>query len=103
MTIAAEIDKSGLQGRFHPRDFREVDISFDLFFEGGLDIVFIETVSGCDDDPNLFRVSAIHKHALRHFFLRPDNTPIVRTTDGGVVGPARPPAPPSTCRMGCLP
>ena len=64
VAVAAEIDEGRLQGRFHPRDFRKIDIAFDLFFECGLDIVFVETVAGCDDNPDLFRVRAIHKHAL---------------------------------------
>ena len=64
VAVTAEIDEGRLQGRFHPRDFRKIDIAFDLFFECGLDIVFVETVAGCDDNPNLFRVRAIHKHAL---------------------------------------
>ena len=66
VAVATEIDKSCLQGRFYPRDFREIDVAFDLFFESCLDIVFIETGTGCDDDPNLFGMRAIDKHALRH-------------------------------------
>ncbi len=66
VAVTAEIDKGGLQGGFYPRDFCEVDVAFNLFFEGRLDIVFIETCTGSDDNPNLFGMRAIDKHALRH-------------------------------------
>ena len=64
--VAAEIDECRLQRRLYPRYFREIDVAFDLFFECCLDVVFVETGTGCNNDANFFSMCAVNKHALRH-------------------------------------
>ncbi len=64
--ITAEVDEGCLQRRFYPRDFREIDVSFDLLLGGSLEIEFIETVAVENDDPGLFRMRRIDKHAFCH-------------------------------------
>ena len=73
MAIAAIFDEGGLQGRFHPRDLRQVDIALDLLLGGCLEVEFFETVAVEDDDPGLFRMRRIDQHASCHQASTPEH------------------------------
>ncbi len=64
--IAAIFDEGGLKRRFYTRDLGEIDIAFDLFFSGGLEVEFFEAMTAENDDPGLFRVRRVDEHALCH-------------------------------------
>jgi hypothetical protein len=66
VAVAAEIDEGRLERGLYPRDFREIDVSFDLLLGGSLEIEFIETVAVENDDPGFLRMRRIDKHAFCH-------------------------------------
>ncbi len=66
MAIASIIDEGRLKRRLDPCDLGEIDIPFELFVLGGLEIKFFDPVSLDDRDPGLLRVARIDKHAHGH-------------------------------------
>jgi hypothetical protein len=66
VTVAAIFDEGSLERRFYPRYFREIDVAFDLFLSGSLEVEFFEAMTVENDDPGLFRMRRIDEHALCH-------------------------------------
>src|SRR5579883_1725351 len=96
MPVPAILDESRLQRRLYPYDFGEVDIAFYLLLGGCLEIELFESVAGENDDPGLFRVRRIDKHALCHTGVTPRSAhrPARKTGDGAILVGAKPAAPP---------
>lgn len=67
MPVAAIFDEGGLQGGFNPRNFREIDVAFELTPCGGFEIELFELVSVDDDDPRFFGMRRVDKHPLNHY------------------------------------
>jgi hypothetical protein len=66
VAIAAVIDKGGLQRRLDSRHLRQIDVAFDLFLGGRLEIEFFETGAAGNNYPSLLGVGGVDKHALCH-------------------------------------
>ena len=81
--VAAEIDEGGLQRRFYPRDLGEIDVSFDLLLGGRLEVEFIKSSAVEYDDPGLFRMRRIDKHAFCHGGRTPGSTARPARMTGG--------------------
>ena len=54
--VAAIFDEGGLQGRFDPGDFREVDVASQLFPASGLEVEFFDLLTTHHHDPGFLRV-----------------------------------------------
>ncbi len=67
VTIAAVLDEGGLQRRFYPRDFGEVDIAAQLLALGRLEIKFLDAIAADHNHPGLFRMGGIDQHFVGHF------------------------------------
>ena len=68
VAVAAIFNESRLQRRFHPRHFRQVDVSLELFFGGRFEIEFFESVTTDDDDSSFLGMRRVDKHTRRHIF-----------------------------------
>jgi hypothetical protein len=67
VAVAAVFDERGLQRRFDPCDFCEIDVAAELFALRRLEIKFFDAVAADDDDPGLFRMGRIDKHFVGHW------------------------------------
>ena len=67
VTVAAILDEGGLQRRFDPRDFGQIDIAAQLFALRGLEIKLFDAIAADHNDPGLFRVGGIDQHFVGHF------------------------------------
>ena len=67
VTVAAIFDEGGLQRRFDPGDFGEIDITAKLLALGGLEIELFNAIAADHNDPGLFRVGSIDQHFVGHF------------------------------------
>ncbi len=66
VAIAAIFDEGGLQRGFDPRDFRQIDVSAQLLFRGGLEIEFLDSISPEHHHPRLFGVGCVDQHFVGH-------------------------------------
>ena len=71
MPIPAIIDERGLQRGFDPHHLRQIDVSFELLFGGGFEIVFVETISTHHRNPGFFRLGGVDQHPFRHKAMSP--------------------------------
>ncbi len=71
VAVAAVIDESRLKRRFDAGDFREIDISANLFLVFGFEVEFFYATSANDNDARLFSVRRIDKHFLCHLSCAP--------------------------------
>src|ERR1700676_5091802 len=71
VSIAAVVDKGRLQRRLDPRYLCQIDVAFDLFLRGRLEIEFLETSATGHHHPGFFGVGSIDKHALGHWGATP--------------------------------
>jgi hypothetical protein len=69
--IAAVIDESGLQRRFDPRYFCEIDVAADLLIVLRLEVKFFYAVPANDNDARLFLVRRVDKHFVCHVSCAP--------------------------------
>lgn len=66
VTVAAILNKSGLQRRFDAGDLGEVYISFQLFATCDLEIEFFKPIPIDHDNPSHLGLRGIDKHPLCH-------------------------------------
>jgi hypothetical protein len=63
VTVAPEIDKSGLKRGFYSRDLGQIDIALDLLVISRIKVEFFNTVALEHRHPGFFRVARIDQHA----------------------------------------
>jgi len=56
VAVAAILHECRLEGRFDPRDLREIDIAAQLFAASGLEVELFDLLTTHHHDPGLFRV-----------------------------------------------
>ena len=66
VAIAAVIDERGLQRRFDPGDFGEVNIAAKRLFTDRFEVEFLDAVAFEHDHPSLFRVGRVDYHLVGH-------------------------------------
>ena len=71
VTVSAILDERRLKRRLDAGYLSEIDISLELFFVRGLEIIMFEPATIEYDDAGFFRVHRIDKHTLGHMAVAP--------------------------------
>ena len=66
VAVSTVVYEGGLERRFDPRDFREVDVPLKLLFRCAFVVEIFETASVEHNHPRLFQVAGIDQHAFCH-------------------------------------
>ena len=64
--VSAVIHKRGLQRRFDSHDFRQINVSFDLFAAAGFEFDVFDFVSVNNDDAGFFGMGVVNQHSFGH-------------------------------------